>query len=238
MKRFALLSILALAATANVAHAVDPNEFLVSKAWAYANTRSTAHGHDTDFDYHEKVGAPRHNVSAYRLMMRDLFGFQFQCATSSVWAKEYDENEHPDEFQVYLSSGALRYSGPEDGFSPHSVASWKGTILVREVSEYELEYFKRFFHQQVYGSEITHRIIVRLTNLVEGRSQEIILNFTDDYVGYSPSGPSSGAVDTCLLPPGVQEITIIVESYFSKNAFYSGFESIQGGVYVWMHRAN
>ena len=206
------------------------NEFIQSFAYSYVNAWTNA-GPKIDSEFQQEVGPPRQYVSAYQLLITDLFGFQFQCVTSSVWAKEYDEEELQDECQAYLQTGAMRLAGPGDRFTPYSLATWEGTMVVRNVSRYFFEYNPNFYHQLRYGTEITHRIIFTLTNVVTGESSQIVRRFgeEDRYDG----GPRWSQ-----LIPGVYRINVTIESYFPSDPYYYGFENIQGGVFVTIRRAN
>lgn len=220
---------LVLIAVANSANAAQQeNEFIQSYAYSYASTWVNARSHP-DVELQQKVGPPRHYVSAYKLLITELFGFQFQCATSSVWAKEYDEEEHPDECQAYLQTGAMRLSGPEDGFTPYAQATWQGTIVVRSVSRYYFEYSRFYHHQLRHGTDMTHRIVFTFTDVVTGERDTVARNFDQEYHG--EPGYSQ-------LTPGVKTINVTIESYFPGDPYYYGFENIQGGLYIRIRRAD
>ena len=204
------------------------NEFMLSKAWAYSSTWVNSDS-NPDYQYHQTVGAPRHYVSAYQLLITDLFGYQFQCANSSTWASTLDQEENPDECSVYLQANAMRYSGAEHGFFPYANAGWEGILLVDEHSNYEFEYSPDFYHHLTYGTEANHVMTVTIAKLGTNVSARFRRHLNDNNPAYYTQPDS-------FLTSGVWRISVIVESYFPLNPYYFGFEIQQGGVYFRVRR--
>ena len=228
MKLHAILAVLSIYSAAHVGALAEENEFIQSRAWAFANAHTTTFGNDIDEAYEEKLGAPRHYVSAYQLLITELIGFQFQCLSSSVWAGEYDNARNQDECRVYLQSGAMRFASGDE-FFPYSAAAWRGTLLVRESSEYRLEYDKNFYHLHEAGSSVSHRMTFTVTNLVTGETIRINRNFAD-------SPEYTGPPRNSYIPSGVYDIRVSVESFFPRSMYSYGLENIQGGIFVRFYR--
>jgi len=218
--------LLAIVALSNVQVAMgEENEFIQSRAWAFANAKDSF-GNNIDEAYDVKVGTPRHYVTAYQLLITDLFGLQFQCASSCVWAAEYDGARNLDECMVYLRTGVMRFESGDD-FFPYAAAAWRGTLVVKESSEYWLEHSREHFHQFEAGSEVRHTLTMTIRNLVTGDSARIQRDFTED----APrEGPPS------YIPAGVYDIRFVVESYFPRRMYSYSFDNIQGDVFLWFHR--
>ena len=228
MKLHAILAVLSIYSAAHVGALAEENEFIQSRAWAFANAHTTTFGNDIDEAYEEKLGAPRHYVSAYQLLITELIGFQFQCLSSSVWAGEYDNARNQDECRVYLQSGAMRFASGDE-FFPYSAAAWRGTLLVRESSGYRLEYDKYFRHLHEAGSSVAHRMSFTLTDLMTGQRIQIKRTFAEVFDHASEPRDS-------YIPSGIYDIKITVESFFTRKMYSYGLENIEGGIFVRFYR--
>lgn len=225
---YAALAIIALGNASNALG--SDNEFMVSKAWAYSST--WVHGvADPDMEFEQVVGPPRHYVSAYQLLVDDFFGFQFQCTYSSVWARALDAEENPDECSVYLQAGSMRYSGPDNGFNPYSVASWEGSLEVTESAYYQFSALHYLYDQLTYGTEATHILTVIFTDVgqPEGNRGHYRIDLTD-------IDPQHRNAPNAFLTPGVTRIKLYLESYYPEAPYYFGFENQQAGVHFRVER--
>ena len=228
MKIHAILAVLSIYSATHVGALAEENEFIQSRAMALANAYTTRFGNDIDSEFQGHAGVPRHYVSAYQLMVTELFGFQFQCVSSSVWASKFDNHFNKDECRIYLRSGAMRFASGDE-FFPYSIAAWRGTLLVRESSGYRLEYDKYFRHLHEAGSSVAHRMSFTLTDLMTGQRIQIKRTFAEVFDHASEPRDS-------YIPSGIYDIKITVESFFTRKMYSYGLENIEGGIFVRFYR--
>ena len=226
-KQLFLCAVLSMMFVANRSHAQEGNRFLQSRAWSYSNAIVGSHN-NADWQNHSTVGMPRHYVTSYQFIITELFGYQFQCATSRGWVSDLDEHGNPDECQAYLESTAMRLSDEYDDFNPYANACWEGTLLVKSPSYYQLLYTKNYYQSLTYGTEVMHRMRFKATNIVTGYTVDIIRDFDD--MGNHSDYPDS------YFPPGVYTLLVCSEAGFPNDPVYYGFECIQGGVFFRLAR--
>ena len=225
---YAALAVIAFG-NASLAHGSD-NEFMVSKAYAYATTWANGSS-NPDLDFEEVVGSPRHYVSAYQLLVDDFIGFQFQCAYSSVSARALDAEENSDECRINLLAGSMRYSGPENGFNPYAVSSWEGSLEVTESGYYQFTVSSYIYDQLTYGTDATHILTIIFTDVGQPQGNRGLYRINlMDIVGVNRDAPHAH------LEPGVHRIRLYLESFYPADPYYFGFENQQAQVQFTVER--
>ena len=229
MKAPALLFALSLLTAAHPGFAAEEGvEFIQTKSEATTLARSH-NWTEGKTDVQHDLGVARHYVTSYQLVIEELFGFQFQCVSSSVWAKELNEEENPESLKVYLANSCMTYADPEEGYSPYAYASWSGLLLVQEPSTVSFNLWCNHYYSLPYGAEVTNQLTIRSTRLgtvhTVGIAHEDISGLRN---GEGP--PYTAGAD--MFEPGVYEIEVIMRSFFSRPAGYHVLNNLQGGAYV------
>jgi hypothetical protein len=227
MKVPALLFALSLLTVAYPGFAAEEaHEFLQSKSEATTLARSR-NWTESKTDVQSDVGIPRHYVTSYQLIIEELFGFNFQCVSSSVWSKEINEEGNPAVHKLYLANGCMTYADPEEGYSPYAYASWSCLILVNEPSVVLFKHWHNYYYSLPYGAEVTNQFTLRSTHLGTGETGGY--QFDVPSLQNGEGLPYSHGVE---FKPGVFKIEVTLRSFFSRPAAYHAFNNLQGGVYV------
>lgn len=177
-------------------------------------------------DIQNEVGNPRHYVTSYQLIIEELFGFHFQCVSSSTWSKEFDPGAHSLACKIYLNTSCMTYADPEKRYSPYAVATWSGLLLVNRPSALRLDYIFNYHHGLSYGTQAVEEFSVTYTRLGHGVIHESQKRMTEfDNVGVSYT------VGMDFYEPGVYKIEVSVRSFFS-TPYYHLFNNLQAGAYI------
>jgi hypothetical protein len=229
MKVTALLFALSLLTVAHPGFAAEEGpRFIQTKSEATTLARSR-NWTETKTDVQHDLRVARHYVTSYQLVIEELFGFHFQCVSSSVWAKELNEEENPESIKVYLANSCMTYADPEEGYSPYAYASWSGLLLIHEPSTVSFNIWCNYYYSLPYGAEVTNQLTIRTTRL--GTDDVAGTTHTDLSELRNGEGPSYIA-GADMYAPGVYEIEVIMRSFFSRPAGYHVFNNLQGGSYV------
>lgn len=213
--------------------AEEGNEFIQLKSEATTIARS----HNwvrSKTDLKHDVGAPRHYVTSYQLAIEELFGFHFQCVSSSVWSKELNDEGNPAERKVYLTNGCMTFADPEEGYSPYAYASWTGLLLVNEPSSAKFDVVFNYYYSLTYGTEVLNQFSMKCIHMGSGETVGGEMDIPGRRNGEGE--PYTYGVD--FMQPGVYKIELTLRSFFSTPAYYHAFNNLQGGAYVEIQSSN
>jgi hypothetical protein len=127
----------------------------------------------------------------------------------------------------------MRYSGPDDGFNPYSVACWEAILEVNEAAYYEFLVVPDIYDHLTYGTEATHVMTVIFTDV--GQPAGNRGHYRVDLTNINPEHRNA---PDAYLEPGAHRITVYLESYFPNNPYYFGFEIQQAGIYFRVRRTS